>query len=500
MESLSNLLFGLEIALSPNNLLFAVVGSALGMLVGVLPGLGPAAATALLLPITFRLDTTGSIIMLAAIYYGSQFGGTITSVLLNLPGEASSAVTCIDGHPMAKNGRAGTALSIAAIGSAIGGILAAMGLVLAAPLLAGLALRFGPPEQFALMVFATALLLGLAGNSLLKALMMGAFGLLLATIGLDPTEGRMRFTFEFPELFDGLSFVPVVMGLFGLADILIAVENIRGGVQVQKVARLLPTREDLRASVRPVLRGTGIGFVLGLIPGMMPSVSSFLSYIAEKTVSKTPGRFGHGAIEGVAGPETANNAHATSSLIPLLTLGIPATPTIAVILGAFLVKGLVPGPLLFRDNPEIVWGVIASFFVGNIILLLWNIPLLSIWTAILKIPQSVLICVILMFMIVGAYSEYGGVFGVGILLISGCVGYALKKLDFPIAPLILALVIGPMMEQTLVRSLEMFSGDMFVFLTRPITLTLLAAAAGVVMMFTLHARNKPKELLSEDGE
>ncbi|GAA4323338.1 tripartite tricarboxylate transporter permease [Pigmentiphaga soli] len=501
VDSIGHLLQGFGTALALHNILYALAGTGIGMLVGVLPGLGPAAATALLLPLTYSLDTTGSIIMLAAIYYGSQFGGTITSVLLNVPGEASSAITCLDGHPMAQAGRAGAALTIAAVGSAFAGVLATVGLIAAAPVMSGFALSFGPPEQFALMVFATTLLMALAGRSMLKALMMGVLGLFLATVGLDPTQGYPRYTFGMPELFDGLSFVPIVMGLFGLADIMLAVERgVTGTGQLHRVDRLLPTAAEARASAMPVLRGSVLGFVLGLVPGMMPSISSFLSYIAEKTVSRTPGRFGHGAVEGVAGPESANNAHATSSLIPLLTMGIPTTPTIALILGAFLIKGLVPGPLLFRDHPDVIWGVIASFFIGNAILLLWNIPLIRLWVSILRIPPAILYALIIVFMIVGAYSEYGSMFGVALLLASGLVGYWMKKLDFPVAPLVLALVIGPMMETSLMRSLEMYPGNAESMLTRPIVLTMMIMAVAVVVFFSLRSIGASEKFVRADAE
>ena len=488
MDLAASLLLGIEVALRPENLLVALVGSALGMLVGVLPGLGPTAAAALLLPISLSLDVTPAVIMLAAVYYGSQFGGTITSVLLNVPGEASSAVTCLDGHPLARQGRAGAVLTIAAVGSAFGGIAATIGLVFAAPLLIGLALRFGPPEQFALMVFAMALLLGLAGSSPIKGLMMAVLGLMLATIGLDPTEGRPRFTFGEPALFDGLSFVPVVMGLFGLADILLMAEQrARMLSRIERVGGLMPNRAETRASVLPALRGTGIGFALGLVPGMLPSVSAFLSYVAERALSPHRARFGKGAIEGVAGPETANNAHVNASLIPLFTLGIPTTPTIAIILGAFLLKGVVPGPMLFRDQPDVAWGVIVSFFVGNVILLVWSIPLVSIWVAVLRVPQAILAGFIVVFMLVGAYAESGGMFGVWVLLAAGLLGYGCRKLGFPPAPLVLALVIGPLMEQTLIQSLEMFAGDASEMFRRPIVVILLVAAAAIVALFSLSA-------------
>jgi len=499
MDTISNLVLGASVAFTGTNLLFAVAGTIVGMLVGVLPGLGPAAATALLLPLTFGLSPTGAIIMLAAIYYGSQFGGTITSVLLNVPGEASSAVTCLDGHPMAKQGRAGSALTIAALGSVMGGVVATICLIVAAPFLTRVGLKLGPPEQFALMVFALSLLLALAGDSMIKAMIMGILGLLLGTIGLDPTEGFPRFTFGMSELFDGLSFVPVVMGLFGLADILISIENRLALRNISRVESVLPTRSDLRRSVFPAVRGTVLGSLLGLVPGMMPSVSAFLSYASERALSKTPQEFGKGAVEGVAGPETANNAHATAALIPLLSLGIPTTPTIAVILGAFLAHGLIPGPLLFRDHPDVVWAVITSFFIGNVILLLWNIPFMRVWIAILKVPQDIMACMIVVFMLIGCYAEANSLFGVAILLVSGVCGYVFKKLDFPVAPLILALVVGPLMERSLIQSLEMFNGRGLEILTRPVVIALLVVALAAVG-FILASRRSGARFASDDGE
>jgi putative tricarboxylic transport membrane protein len=498
VDALHGLYMGFGVALTLNNLLYALAGTSVGMLVGVLPGVGPATAVAMLLPLAFSLDATGSIIMLAAVYYGSQYGGTITSVLLNVPGEASSAITCLDGHPMAQNGRAGPALTVAALGSGFAGIMVTIGLIFAAPAMAKAALKFGPPEQFALMVFATALLMGLAGNSIVKALMMGILGFMLGTVGMDPTQGTPRFTFNISELFEGLSFIPVVMGFFGLADMLIAIETKWNQANLRRISKVFPSADEFRRSVLPTVRGTGIGFALGLIPGMMPSISAFLSYVVERAVSKKPSSFGKGAIEGVAGPESANNAHATASLIPLLAIGIPTTPTIAIILGAFLINGLIPGPLLFRDHPQVVWGVIASFFVGNAILLLWNIPLVKLWIAILRIPQNILIGFILTFMIIGAYSQYNNMFGVAVLLVSGLIGYVLKKLDFPAAPLILAMVIGPLMEQNLMQSLEMSSGDLSFLLTRPIAMVLLIAAAGIVAFLLLRGSTLPTQLVRED--
>lgn len=482
MDSLQNLMMGFGLALTPENLMFAFFGSIVGTAVGVLPGVGPAAGMAILLPLTFQLPPTPAIIMLAAIFYGSQYGGTITSVLLNLPGEAASAITCLDGHQMAKNGKASTALAIAAIGSFIGGTVATLGLVLAAPPLARAALQFGPPEFFTLMVLGLSLVTGLAGKSVTKGLMMGAFGLLLSMVGMDPIRGLPRYTFDFPELMEGVGFIPVVMGFFGVGEILVnAEERLRPVALTGKLKSLIPSREDVRASVGPVARGTALGFVLGLIPGVTNAATSFLSYVLEKKVSKYPEKFGTGVIEGVAGPETANNAHANAAFIPLLTLGVPSSPGVAVLMGGFIMNGLIPGPLLFRDHAEFVWTVIASMYVGNVILLILNLPLIGIWIKILQIPYSILFALILCFTVIGAYSVNGNAFDVGLMALFGVLGYIFKKADFPLAPAVLTLILGPLMEKNLRRALEMSQGDFGIFLERPITAVLLALAALVLL-------------------
>ena len=481
MDSLTNLMHGFGIALEWHNLLYALLGSILGTLIGVLPGIGPVAGTALLIPLTFQLPATGAIIMLTSLFYGTAYGGTITSVLLNVPGEAASAVTAIDGHQMAKKGRAGAALAISAIGSFVGGTFATVALVLAAGSLARLALQFGPVEFAALTLLGLSLLMGLAGKSLVKGLMMGLFGLLLALVGLDPVQGLPRFTFGHTELLDGLSFVAVVMGLFGLSEILLLAESRLRPVVANAMSSLMLTRQDLRDSTAPILRGSVIGTLLGLVPGMTGSVSSLLSYVVERKAAKHPERFGQGAIEGVAGPETANNAHANGALIPLFTLGIPASPTVAVLMGAFLMKGLVPGPLLFQEHPDVAWGVIASFYVGNIILLILNLPLIGIWVRVLQIPQSILIGIILALLVVGAYTINNSVFDIYVMLIFGVIGYLLRKLDYPIAPIILALVLGPLMERSLRQSLELSQGSALIFLQSPIAVAFLLAAALVLL-------------------
>jgi putative tricarboxylic transport membrane protein len=491
VESLHYLLAGFGAALSLSNLTFALAGCVLGTLIGVLPGLGPAAGTAILVPVTFTLDPTAAIIMLCAIYYGAMYGGTITSVLINVPGEAASVVTCLDGHQMAKQGRGGTALGIAAIGSFIGGITAALALTGIALPLARLALRFGPPEFFALMLVGLCLVTGLAGRSLLAALLMTALGLLLSMVGIDPVRGSPRFTFGIADLYDGVGFIPVVMGLFGIGEILLTVEAPHRAVIETKLRQLLPSREEWTRSVGAIGRGTVLGFVLGLIPGVGAIIPTFMAYILEKRLSRYPERFGHGAIEGVAAPETANNAYANAAMVPLLALGIPSSPTIAVLMGAFIINGLTPGPFLFQERPDLVWAVIASFFIGNLILLILNLPLVGVWASLLRVPSEYLCVGTLLFCVIGAYSLKQSVFDVGLIIAFGVVGYVLRKLDFPLAPAVLALILGPFMERSLRTSLEMSSGDFRIFATRPISLVLLVLAAVILASSALRLAPAP---------
>lgn len=500
MDTFQSLMMGFSIALTPQNLLFALLGSVLGTLIGVLPGIGPVAGCAMLIPLTFQINPTGAIIMLTALFYGTQYGGTITSVLLNVPGEAASAVTCIDGYEMTKKGRAGSALAMAAIGSFIGGTFATIALVLAATPLSRMALEFGPVEFFALILLGLSLLMGLAGKSMIKALMMGMFGMLLAMVGMDPVRGLPRFTFGHMELMDGIGFVPIIMGLFGLAEILENAEKQFGPVFVTKIGSIIPSRKDLRDSVGPILRGSVIGTLLGLVPGMTGSASSFLSYIAEKKSSKHPELFGTGMIEGVVGPETANNAHANGALIPLFTLGIPASPTVAVIMGAFMMHGLIPGPFLFKDHPDIAWGVIASFYIGNIILLILNLPLIGLWVKILKIPYGILFGIIMAFMVVGAYGVNNSVFDVVVMALFGVVGYILRKLDFPLAPVVLTLILGPLMERSLRQSLELSQGSLSIFLESPIAVVLLVLTALILIAPVFQFfRRRTEHLVEDDG-
>jgi putative tricarboxylic transport membrane protein len=492
LDTFHHVMAGFAGAATPTNLLFAFVGCFLGTLIGVLPGIGPAAGTAILIPLTFQLDATGAIIMLAAIYYGAMYGGTITSVLINVPGEAASVITCLDGHQMAKKGRAGTALGIAAIGSFIGGVVATVLLVLVATPLSRLALSFGPPEFFALMIVGLVLVTSLAGQSLIAGVLMTIVGLLISLIGIDPVRGAPRFTFGMPELYDGLGFIPVVMGLFGIGEILATAEKPYREVIKTSLQGLIPSRAEWQRSMGAIWRGTGLGFFLGLIPGVGAIIPTFMSYILEKRLSKHPEEFGTGVIEGVAGPETANNSYANGAMVPLLTLGIPSSPTIAVLMGAFIINGLTPGPFLFQERPDLVWAVIASFFIGNVMLLILNLPLVGLWAKILEIPYQYICAGTLLFCIIGAYSINQSIFDLWIMLFFGVVGYLLRKLNMPLAPLVLGLILGPQIEKSMRTSLEMSAGDFSIFVTRPISAGLLAAA--VLILAFAAFQFAPKEI------
>ena len=487
MESLQLLLDGFGVAFQPMNLLLAFAGCLMGTLIGVLPGIGPAAGTAMLIPVTIGMNPTGAIIMLASIFYGAMYGGTITSVLINTPGEAASAITCLDGYQMARQGRAGSALAIAAIGSFVGGTITTMGLVLVALPLTRFALRFGPPEFFALMLVGLSLVTGLAGRSLIRALLSAVLGLLIAQVGIDLVMGAPRFTFGRMELLDGFGIVPVVMGVFGIGEILINAESRSQSVLNTKMRSLLPTRKDLKDSALPIARGTAIGSLLGLIPGVGAIIPTFVSYAMEKRMSKTPERFGTGMIEGVAGPETANNAYANASLIPLFTLGIPGSPTTAILMGALMMNGIIPGPSLFKDSGQLVWAVIASLYIGNVILLVLNLPLIPMWVALLKIPFSIMTVLIFVFCVIGAYSLSNSVFDIGVMLGFGLLGYAFRKLDIPLAPMILTMILGPLMERGLRQSLEMSNGDASILFTRPLSGTLLVIALLIIATSTFRA-------------
>jgi putative tricarboxylic transport membrane protein len=482
-DSLTLLMGGFAAALQPENLLFAFAGCFLGTLVGVLPGIGPSATIAILLPATFALPPTASIIMLAAIYYGTQYGGTITSVLFNTPGEAASAITGVDGHAMARQGRAGAALTVAAIGSFIGGTVTTFALAFLGPPLGALALRFGPPEFFSLMVASLMLTASLSGQSLLRGMLSATIGLVLAMVGTDPVMGLPRLTFGEANLLDGIGFVVVIMGLFGVGEILANIEDPERRFAQAELTRLRMTREDWRRSAGPIARGTVFGFAIGVIPGLGSVSAAFMSYAMEKQISREPGRFGHGAIEGVAGPETANNAAANGALLPLLTLGIPGSGVVAILMGAFMMNGLVPGPLLFQEHGDVVWAVIASLYIGNVMLLVLNLPLIPIWLAVLRIPYPVLFALILGFTVVGTYSLSNSAFDLWLLAAFGVLGWLFRRLDIPLVPLTLTLILGPLMEGGLRRSLEMSQGDFMILLERPISAGCLALAA----LLLLHA-------------
>jgi putative tricarboxylic transport membrane protein len=472
---------GFAIALQPGNLLFALLGSIVGTAVGVLPGIGPIAGIAILMPLTFKLDATGAIIMLSAIYYGAMYGGTITSVLINVPGEGASAVTCIDGYKMARKGRGGAALAIAAIGSFIGGTFATIVLVVAAPTLASVALHFGPPEFFALMILGLILLVSFAGESLLLGFISALLGLALSIPGSDIVNGTPRLTFGNIDLLDGISFVPVIMGLYGVTEILTSLDRRQEFFKTETIGSTTLTSEEIKASAMPIVRGSLLGTFFGLIPGIGTILPTVASYAMEKRLAADPSRFGHGAIEGVAGPETTNNAYANAAMIPLFTLGIPASPTIAVLLGAFMMNGLTPGPFLFRDKPDFVWAVIASLYIGNLILLILNLPLVSIWVRLLRIPYSILFPAVLALTVVGAYVTRNSVLDVWLVIAFGIFGYLARKIDFPVAPMAFTLILGPLTENSLRQALSMSDGDIAILARGPLSASILGICALAVI-------------------
>ncbi len=478
MELLDNLALGFSVALSFQNIFYCFAGVLLGTLIGVLPGLGPIATIAMLLPITFGLPPVSALIMLAGIYYGAQYGGSTTAILINLPGESSSVVTAIDGHQMAKQGRAGAALATAALGSFFAGTVATFLLAVFSPPLAELALQFGPAEYFSLMVLGLIASVTLASGSVVKALAMIVLGLMLGLSGQDIYTGVPRFTFDLPELADGLDFVALAMGMFGISEIIRNLEDEHQRLLVAaKVKGLMLTKEDFRSIIGPVLRGTGIGSILGILPGGGAMLSSFAAYSIEKKISRTPQRFGRGAIEGVAGPESANNAGAQTSFIPMLTLGIPSNPVMALMIGALIIQGITPGPNVVTDKPDLFWGVIASMWIGNFMLVLLNLPLIGIWVRLLTVPYHVLFPAIVAFCCIGVYSVNNNNFDVYAMAFFGILGYVLVKLDCEPAPLLLGFVIGPMLEEHLRRAMLISRGDPSVFLTRPISAVLVPLGA-----------------------
>ncbi len=478
MDFYSQILHGFYITLQPTNLFLCFCGCLLGTLVGVLPGLGPTAAIALLLPTTFHFTPVSAIITLCGIYYGAMYGGSTTSILVNIPGEAASVITTLDGYKMALDGRAGPALGIAAFGSYIAGTLSIVGLMFLAPLLARGALAFGPPEYFSLMCLGLTILIYLASGSMVKALMMAALGLIIGCIGADMLTNVHRFTLGIPELMDGVGLIPLVMGLFGISEVLLNIEiQVKQEILQGKIKNLLPNLQEWKDSAKPIIRGSLLGFLLGILPGAGPAIASFVSYAVEKRVSRHPEKFGQGAIEGVAGPESANNAATGGSFIPLFSLGIPSNSVMAILLGALMIHGVIPGPNLVQQNPDLFWGVVASMYVGNIMLLVLNLPLIGLWVKLLKVPYAILFPLILLFCLIGAYTASNKIVDVYIMIFFGLMGYLLRKYRYEAAPLILAFVLGPMLEDALRQSLIISEGSLKIFFARPIS--------GTILVFTL---------------
>ncbi|MEW6265073.1 MAG: tripartite tricarboxylate transporter permease [Thermodesulfobacteriota bacterium] len=500
MDVLTYLINGFTVSLSLANVWYCFVGCLVGTAIGVLPGLGPTATIALLFPLTFNLDPVAAIIMLSGIYYGAMYGGSTTSILVNIPGEAASVVTCLDGYQMARKGRAGAALGISAFGSFIAGTLSVFGLALMAPAVAGFALKFGAPEYFSMIVVGLVAVTCLSQGSMLKSMMMIFLGLFLSTVGNDSITGEPRFQYGLLQLQDGLDFIPLVMGCFGVSEILINLEDVsRREVYTDRISGLLPTLKDWGRSIFPMLRGSTLGFFLGTLPGSGAVLGSFAAYALEKRLSRHPEEFGKGAIEGVAAPEAANNAASQGAFIPLLTLGIPANSVMALLVGALIVHGVQPGPLLMSSSPGIFWGVITSMYLGNFLLLLLNLPLLGLWVRLLKVPYPILFPLILVFCLIGCFSLNYSVFDIGMMGIFGIVGYLLRKLHFELTPLVLAFVLGPLFEDKLRQALLIHHGDLSVLFTRPISAVFLVLALALVLLQLFPALRKIKSAALEES-
>jgi putative tricarboxylic transport membrane protein len=501
MDILASLALGFSVALTPVNLLYCFLGVFIGTLVGVLPGIGPVSAMALLLPVTLSGTPESGIIMMAGIYYGSLYGGSTTSILVNIPGEAASVVTCLDGHEMAKRGRAGPALGMAAIGSFMAGTFSIIMLMLIAPTLARVAVAFGPAEYFSLMVLGLTILSFMTQGSMTKSLLMACFGIVLGLVGIDHITAVPRLTFDRLQLLDGVGLVPVVMGLFGVAEILTNLERaMQRQVIAERIGRLFPSAADWAASKWALARGTVMGFFLGILPGGGAVIASFASYAIEKRMSATPERFGKGAIEGVAGPEAANNSAAGGAFIPLLTLGIPPNVVMALLLGAFIVHGTQPGPLMMTQNANLFWGIVASMYIGNVMLLILNMPLIGMWVQVLRVPYKLLFPLILMFCIVGVFSSGSATFDVFVMTVFGVLGYLLRKFGYEPAPLVLAFVLGPMLENNLRKALILSRGDFSTFLERPISATCLILSALVLIAPLLPALSRKREVIALDKQ
>jgi putative tricarboxylic transport membrane protein len=502
MDVLTQLGMGFQVALQPMNLFYCFLGCLIGTMVGVLPGLGPTAAMSLLLPATFHVPPVSAVIMLAGIYYGAMYGGSTTSILVNIPGEAASVMTCLDGYRMARSGRAGAALGMAAFGSFIAGTVGILALTVVAPPLVGFALHFGPPEYFSLMCLGMVILTFLSSSSMVRALMMACFGLIVGTIGQDVVSGSTRFTFGIMELMDGIGLIPVVMGLFGISEILLNLETkIDREVFQTKVKGLFPTLEDWIRCKWALVRGTVIGFFLGILPGGGAVLASFVSYAVEKKFSPRGDQFGTGVIEGVAAPESANNSAAQAAFIPLLTLGLPANVVMAMLLGALIIHGVTPGPLLIAQHSDVFWGVVASMYIGNVMLLVLNLPLIGMWVQFLRVPYPIMMPLIVLLCLVGSYTVANSVMDVFFMLVFGVIGYFMKKLKYEAPPFILAFVLGPLLEYSLKQSLIISKGSFGIFVTRPISAVCLGIALILLLipLVPLIGRKRPGATLeSED--
>ena len=489
MESLPHIINGFSIALQPINLWYTFVGVFLGTIIGILPGIGPSATIALLIPITFGMDATPALIMMAGVFYGAKYGGSTTSILIRTPGEASSVMTSIDGYEMARKGRAGAALAVAAIGSFIAGTIGVIGLTVFALPLTAMALKFGPAEYFMLMLFAMTAVASLSGKSPAKGMLSTILGLMLATIGIDLQSGQPRYTMGIPEFQDGVGFIVVIVGLFALAEVFRGMEGLFQGTapeQIRISGKLWLTREEWRRAVAPIWRGSLIGFVIGVLPGAGGTIASIMSYTTEKRLSKNPDEFGKGAIEGVAGPESANNSDTAGAMVPLLTLGIPGGGATAVMLGAFIMYGIQPGPLLFQNRPDLVWGLIDSMYIGNVMLLILNLPLIGLFVRLLYIPSGILYPLIVAISVIGIYAGNGSMLDLYLLLFFGVVGYVFDKVDIPVAPLVLSLVLGGMMEQSFRQAMTISGGSTAIFVGSGITVTLLVMSViSIALPFVL---------------
>ena len=495
---MENLINGLAVALQAQNVVYCFLGCLVGTLVGVLPGIGPTGALALLLPITFQFDPIGAVIMMSGIAYGAQYGSSTTAILVNVPGEASSVITCLDGYEMAKQGRAGPALGIAAMGSFIAGTISVVGLMFLAPVLSRAALAFDSPEYFAMMVTSLVLVTYLVRGSMIKGLIMVCLGLFIATIGVDGLSGRARFTYGLISLQDGVGLIPFVIGLFGVSDILATLSARVKPEVISNIRGYLPTLQDWKDSGGAITRGSLLGFLMGILPGMSLMVPTFLSYSIEKRLSKHPEKFGTGVVEGVAGPESANNAAAVGTFVPLLSLGIPSNAFNAVLLGALMIYGMQPGPMLIKSHPDLFYGVVASMYLGNVMLVILNLPLIPLWVRVLKIPVNLLSVLILIFCFLGTYSINGNTSDVVITFAFGVLGYVLKRLQFETPPLILAYVLGPLIDVNFRQAMIISDGSMLVFMQRPVSVVLLLVGLVIVVTSFIRKRSFSTAIIDED--